>query len=157
MYILYPNATAIKARGTGRAHINKGGKVSLRSLQFRGAASRAAKHVDVCAPRSLGYTRYQGLVGREGLAADRTDADALTSEAVDTAKNVHDTKAVAWRVYRGADTLAGWERGGTDRTNLGNARTRWLAYWRRSAGNSLFIVAFGFVFGTAPQEKSQAE
>jgi hypothetical protein len=83
--------------------------------------------------------------------------DTLTGEAVDTANNVHDTTAIAWWVYRGVDTLADGERSGTDWTNLRNTGTCRLAYWRRSVGNSLFIVAFSFVFGAAPQEKSQAE
>jgi hypothetical protein len=113
--------------------------------------------VNVRAARALEDTRYQRLVGREGRAADGTDAAALAGKAVDTAQDVHDTKAGVWRVYRGVDALADGERGRTDRTDLGNAGTRRLAYGRRGVGNSLFIVGFGFVSGTTPQGKSQAE
>jgi hypothetical protein len=113
-------------------------------------ASRTAKHVDMGASRTLEDTRYEGLVEREGLAADRTDTGTLSSKAGNTAKNVHSTKATLWGVYRGADALASRERGRTDRTYLGNAGTRRL-------GNNLFIVACSVALGMAPQEKSQTK
>jgi hypothetical protein len=111
--------------------------------------------MDVSASWAFKDTRYKGLVGREGLAADRTETAAFTGQTVDAAKNMHDAKPIAWRVYCGTDTLTGGECGGTDRTNLGNVGTYRSAERRRSVGSSLFIVTF--CFGPMPQKKPQTE